>query len=640
MQYRKEIDGLRAIAVISVVFFHAELNYFSGGFIGVDIFFVISGYLITSILIKDISQEKFSFSYFYERRIRRIIPALFTVTIATLTIGHQLLRPDLFKDLSQSISALMLMSSNILFWKETGYFAAAADEKPLLHTWSLSVEEQFYIIFPVLMLFLWKRHRENSFFVLALIAASSLLLSEIGAVYFATANFFLLPGRIWELLTGSLVAIHLNRRPQPSNAWLASAGLLLVAISIFYFDEHTPFPSLYTVIPILGTCLIILFCSTNDTTGRLLSAPPVVAIGLMSYSIYLWHQPILAYSRVLSLEPPTLVVTATAVGLSFILGWLTWRFVEKPFRHHASQPPKRKQVFAVTGVLSLALFTVGAWGHLSRGAPERFSSTLQRQFSVAEDPGLLEYGCTTKTVTSINVCGFGDWTSNQHTALLIGNSHARMFIPELNKSFAQNNIRGIHSRYSFKSDDLALHNNSPESLDIWKQEIKSLAGQSDAIIVSMRWTQQITAQLNYFIEDSSQNSPELQKTIYDRLHDRLSWIASLGKPVVLVLPVPEAPINVPKQMLLQNKLPMIDFKRNSPKALHDQKNRKTQELLTEISKREKNVLLLDPGQDLCSKDECMIYINNFPAYYDDNHLTSVGSRTTAIRITQILQSFF
>ncbi|WP_303047726.1 acyltransferase family protein [Thalassospira sp. HF15] len=640
MQYRREIDGLRALAVISVILFHADLGPFDGGFVGVDIFFVISGYLITSIIIREETNNNFSYADFYQRRIRRILPALFTVSFTSFGFGYWFLRPDLFKDFSQSLASLSLFSSNILFWKETGYFAATAEEKPLLHTWSLSVEEQFYVIFPIFLIFLLRKNRNKSITFVFFIVISSLLLSELGSHFIPTANFFLLPGRIWELLSGSLIAFYCQNKKPSANYCLELIGTIIILMSLLLFDKNTRFPSIYTILPVFGTTLVLIFSNGSGFIGRLLSAKPVVAVGLISFSLYLWHQPIFAFLRVLSLEPLTPAVKLGAIFLSLLFGYLSWRFVEKPFRRKKEGTSATIRVFVIAVTVSAAMFAVGVWGHINQGAPNRFPEELQRQFAAAEDPGLNEYGCSLHTLGELKVCGFGDWERPEKTILLIGNSHARMFIPELHQKLTKYNIRGIHSRYSFKSDDLAMSDNRPEYVSDWKRDIRSLAEVSDTLVVSMRWTQGITAQLNYFDENGIQNSQEQQNAVYKMFKERLSWLSQIGKPVFLIMPVPESPVNVPKQMLLSARLPMLDVGSESPKDFYLLKNLKAIELLTNIQKEFTNVTLMDPSKDLCPLEDCNLYVSKLPAYYDDNHLTSVGARKTVNRLTEAILTKF
>ena len=275
MQYRREIDGIRALAVLPVILFHAGFSLFSGGYVGVDIFFVISGYLITGIVMSEIARGTFSIVNFYERRIRRILPALFLVLAVCTPVAYWILIPSDFKEFCQSLIAVATFSSNVFFWSQSGYFHGAAELKPLLHTWSLAVEEQFYVFFPVLLLVMWRWRKGWIVHVLLLISVCSLALAEWGALNKPIATFFLLPTRAWELLLGSLTAFYLSdeTRRQPTlaqNNILAGIGVLAVAYAVFCFDAKTTFPGLHALIPTLGTALMIIGARPDTWTGKLL----------------------------------------------------------------------------------------------------------------------------------------------------------------------------------------------------------------------------------------------------------------------------------------------------------------------------------------------------------------------------------
>jgi peptidoglycan/LPS O-acetylase OafA/YrhL len=374
MKYRSEIDGLRSIAVLPVILFHAGFAIFSGGFVGVDVFFVISGYLITLMIISERKKDEFSILNFYERRIRRIIPALFTVILSCLPFVWFWMMPFEIRDFSQSIVAVVFFASNILFWQESNYFEPESDQKPLLHTWSLAVEEQFYVFFPLLILIFWRLGRNNLFLLISAISMLSLLISEWGSKAFPSANFYLAPGRAWELLFGSLTAmIVINNKPNKSNL-LSALGLLMILFAIFIFDEDTPFPSFYTLIPVLGTCLIILFADNTTLVGRILSLRILVFLGLISYSAYLWHQPIFAFARIKSLGDPSILLMTCLSFLALFLAYLSWRFVEQPFRNKSLISSFK--VYSLFFFFSLVIVLIGLLGHSSNGFYEYKSKLL------------------------------------------------------------------------------------------------------------------------------------------------------------------------------------------------------------------------------------------------------------------------
>ncbi|HUP88519.1 MAG TPA: acyltransferase [Longimicrobiales bacterium] len=361
MRYRREIDGLRALAVLPVMLFHAGFPTFSGGFVGVDVFFVVSGYLITTIILADLERGAFSLIHFYERRARRILPVLFLVVIACIPPAWLWLPPSELTSFSKSIVAVPLFVSNFFFWKDGGYFQTAAELKPLLHTWSLAVEEQYYVFFPMFMLIAWRYGRRFVLWSLLIIALISLAAAELGAVWRPVANFFLLPTRAWELAVGALVAFHLAKSPLHSPTLklrqvLAILGFVLLLVSIFAYTDATPFPSVYGLLPTLGTALIILYASSETYVGRLLSVPILVGVGLISYSAYLWHQPILAFLRFF-VSAPSLTLRGLVLVLILGLSILSWRFVETPFRQKGRFT--RRFVFAGSATVSILLASFG-----------------------------------------------------------------------------------------------------------------------------------------------------------------------------------------------------------------------------------------------------------------------------------------
>lgn len=374
MQYRKEIDGLRALAVVPVILFHAGVQGFSGGFVGVDIFFVISGYLITSIIIAELETGDFTITSFYERRARRILPALFFVMLLCLPLAWWLLLPHELVAFGRSIIAVTVFASNILFWQESDYFATDSELIPLLHTWSLAVEEQYYLIFPILLLVCWKLGLRWVTAIIATIAAISLGLAEWGWRHDASGNFYLLPSRAWELMAGAGCALYLRYKPQP-NATLRQvfslSGLGLLLISLIWLDDTIPFPSLYAIPPVLGTALIILFAQQDTWTAKLLSLPLLAGIGLVSYSAYLWHQPMFAFARLYYADEPGLLIMLGLTGLAFVLAMISWRFVERPFRQR--QNYSRSQIFIMALVGSTAFIGVALTFILLEGAPARFA---------------------------------------------------------------------------------------------------------------------------------------------------------------------------------------------------------------------------------------------------------------------------
>ena len=373
MRYRTEIDGLRAIAVVSVILFHAGFEFFSGGFVGVDVFFVISGYLITTIILAEMQEGKFSLIQFYERRARRILPALFFVMAVCMPFAWMWLAPQDMKDFAQSLVAVTTFSSNILFGIEGGYFDTATELKPLLHTWSLAIEEQYYVFFPLFLMLTLKVGRRWTITTLVLIAGLSLALAQSSAINSPGGAFYSLPDRGWELLIGSFVAFYLSQKKQISgNQLLSFLGLTLIVYSIFFFNKHTPFPSLYTLVPTIGAALIILFTSSHAVVYHLLSQKLLVGIGLISYSAYLWHQPLFVFYRHAPIVETSRTGFILLILLTFFLSYLSWRFIESPFRNKSAIC--RKRIFAFALSTSAIFFMIGVSGYFKDGFTSRQSA--------------------------------------------------------------------------------------------------------------------------------------------------------------------------------------------------------------------------------------------------------------------------
>jgi peptidoglycan/LPS O-acetylase OafA/YrhL len=401
MKYQAEIDGLRAIAVISVIFFHAKVPFFSGGFVGVDVFLVISGYLITAILLAQMEQGTFSLLKFYERRARRILPVLFLVMFVSLGLAWLWLPPADMKDFAHSLVATSYFSSNILFWLESGYWDTASDLKPLLHTWTLAIEAQYYLFFPLFLLLLWRWQKRWIVGALIVTTAISFAGSQWAAYHLPGANFFLLPTRAWEIALGAVLAwiytysqqtINQIRAARWAREALSLAGLLLIGWAVVMFDETVPFPSAFALAPTLGTVLVIVAASPQTLVGRLLSTRLLVGIGLISYSAYLWHHPLLVFARHRSLSEPKGALVAALIMLSFGLAYLSWKYIEQPFRSSALIP--RKTLFIAWLVGSVVLIEVGVAGHLANGFAGRLAnqpsavSTLEPiQLNVGETMG-------------------------------------------------------------------------------------------------------------------------------------------------------------------------------------------------------------------------------------------------------------
>ena len=382
--YRREIDGLRAVAVLPVILFHAGVSAFKGGFVGVDVFFVISGYLITSLILEEMRVGKFTILGFYERRARRILPTLFLVMLICWPLALLLLYPLDMKTFSLSMSAVSVFASNVLFWKTAGYFAGASELKPLLHTWSLAVEEQYYLLFPPFLWLISKLDRRWLVVVVGALALASLLWAQSWCQIRTPFTFYMLPTRAWELAIGVLAAVYLSGSRQIAlpRAVVEPAGvigLLLIFYAVFAFDKHTPFPSLYALVPTLGTALLIVFAGERTMVGALLGTAPLVRVGLISYSAYLWHFPLFAFARYVEIAQPDSELSFVLLVLAFVslaLAYASWKYVEAPFRNRKKF--SRKQIFAFSGTGLVFFLALGLAGYFTDGFIERLEPAKQK----------------------------------------------------------------------------------------------------------------------------------------------------------------------------------------------------------------------------------------------------------------------
>ncbi|MDF0490643.1 acyltransferase family protein [Sphingomonas sp. H39-1-10] len=381
---RRDIDGLRAFAIVPVLLFHAGLGL-PGGFVGVDIFFVISGYLISSVLFRAAAARRFSILDFYDRRIRRIFPALFVVLAATTLAALVILLPSELYAYGWSLLWAVLFSSNIWFWKTTNYFGDPNIDLPLLHAWSLAVEEQFYIVWPLVVLALAKLRRRTALAVVLGALVASLLLSQWLTVKSPTSAFYLLASRSWELLVGAILVLLPPPPPghQRALATAGIAGLALIAYAVVFFHETMLFPGFAALMPCLGAALLLYAGQADGPATRLLTWSPLVGIGLISYSLYLWHWPLLSLSQLALGHTLSAAEAAVALAASLLLAILSWRYVERPFRSVHDRDAAEQRRTAAAGIAAIAVFA-GAAGILlaAQGLPQRLSP-LARQYDMA-----------------------------------------------------------------------------------------------------------------------------------------------------------------------------------------------------------------------------------------------------------------
>lgn len=424
MEYRRDIDGLRAVAVVPVILFHAGLPGFGGGYLGVDAFFVISGYLITGILLDAHARGGISIRDFYERRARRILPALFLVMAFCMIAGWFWLYPRLYASFFESLGLTAVFMSNLHFMTETGYFADQADVRPLLHTWSLAVEEQFYLVYPLIVVAVLRWWPRGLTVVVAALALASLGFAIWARDAYPDQTFFFPVSRAWELLAGALAVRHAPLRPRPG--W-ASIGLALILVSLVGGGTVQAFPTPWAFVVVAGTVLVLRYGQAGaGAGGRVLALRGFVGVGLVSYGAYLWHQPLMAFAKLRLLEPPPAALMVALALLSVVLGALTWRFVENPVRRRTFRPlASRRGLFISAAVATLLFFLVGLAGFVKDGFPGRVSTQV-RAASAARIENPWRPGCErgrlrATPVHPIPECGTLQADRN---VILIGDSHA------------------------------------------------------------------------------------------------------------------------------------------------------------------------------------------------------------------------
>jgi len=626
VKYRNEIDGLRAVAVLAVIFFHAGFPFFSGGFVGVDVFFVISGYLITTIIHDEITSHSFSIVRFYERRMRRILPALFLVLLMCVLPAWIFLIPDQFKDFSKSLVAVNLFASNALFWQESNYFAPAAELKPLLHTWSLAVEEQFYVIFPLILL-LCRNFRDV--FLLILIGSLSLvslIVSDYGAAHFPTANFYLPFGRAWELGAGAMLVLALPRTarfsPCVSQA-LSVIGFVMILYAVIFFDRGATVPGFGALVPVVGTVLIIAFSTQNTWVGQLLGWRPLVSIGLISYSAYLWHHPIFAFYKINALGQTDYGTYLLLIAATLVCAYFSWKYVETPFRRRQSY--SRQQIFALAACCSVIFIGFGTLGYIQKGMPSRYSdrqNALLKFQSYDIDKAYRRGSCflwegdVYKAIGEQCFSGKG----SAHHILLWGDSHAAALSFGLREI---SNASQLTAATCFPSINVQAGYSHCQAFNRFSlQKIADL--KPEWVVLFDNWRPHKLA-----LGDTAFVS-SLKATIKQILD------ASPASHIAVVGGVPQWYPSLPEVMVrrgveLQNEAFVASSRYSSV--------RETDQLLRQLSSQSgvKFISLLDK---FCQQGQCLSSVqdsgNTEPLVWDYGHLTKNGSRAAARYVVETL----
>ena len=605
--HRRDIDGLRAIAILPVLLFHAHVPGFAGGYVGVDIFFVISGYLITGILAREVDQGRFSLTQFYARRFRRIMPALALTILTVLAAAAWLYLPGDLESVPKSALAAIFFASNLWFFTDTGYFAGGADVKPLLHTWSLAVEEQFYIGFPLLLMLVarFAPHWRNR--LIWTIALASLALCVAMRRDMSGFAFYLPPTRAWELLAGALLALGAVPpvRPGLLREMLGWGGIAAIALAVGGYSPQTPFPGIAALLPVTGAALLI-HCAPGGSAGRLLGLPPLVGIGLISYSLYLWHWPLIVlteYATDMALAGTARIAVILA---AFALAILSWRFVERPFRDGRRFPAARIFTLTATAMgllaaLSLALLAAGPW-------PSRFSAESLRMAAGKQDFSPDRLRCHDTAMRAATPCILG--AKARPDALLWGDSHGVELAYALSLQ-ARREDRALIERTS---------SSCPPVLDYETADPRcAIANRAtfDAIRADPAIRQ---VYLAAFWANGRFDDP----AFVARLDRTIAAIRSLGREIVVIGPVPPQPFDVPRRLAHLARAGQPLDGQGTTRADVEARTVQLRALFARWAGR--GVRVIDPVAALCGSGRCALERDGRPLYFDSHHLSVAGAR--------------
>lgn len=617
MGFRKDIEGLRALAVLLVLFYHAGFDQIRGGFIGVDVFFVISGFLITSLIRKEIRAGYFSFWGFYSRRVKRIFPLLAGVTLATWCAGIFILAPEDLSYLSKSVVAAVLSVSNIFFAINTsGYFAQSSEQLPLVHTWSLSVEEQFYVVLPILLVV---SHKFLSYgtraglFVVAFVA--SLAYSVYAAEFDQVNAYYQLPSRAFELMVGAGLALCWDRLKVPgkiASEIMSVAGLLVVTVFALTVDKQSHFPGLTALMPCMAVALVIYSGKAKEggAIRALLSSPGPVFVGRISYSLYLWHWPIVAFLHYRGLELTTAVSWAV-IAASFALSIFSYQLIEHPFRRikNWSAPATIARLYAGPGLalVCLALFAVQ-----TGGMKWRLDDELQREFSEANSPGAVYRKCfNSYSLERDGLCSLGA-SDKPVTGIFLGDSmagHYMSFMDELAKDAGIQLVATASSGlppFPVKSHPQFGDQRTKDRLDYNSGRIEFASGFTN-VFIAVSW---------------ANGYPYLAETEAELFESIEKYIKS-GANVYLVA----RPNNTAKEIF--NKVKDRRVKGENISSFYSERDLKTNYYLDVVKRQIPQVRVIDPNLALCESDRCAMSFRGRMAYFDHAHLTDYGSRELA-----------
>lgn len=635
--YRPQIDGLRAIAVLAVVIFHAFPLLVPGGFVGVDVFFVISGFLITRIIHQEVAADKFSIKNFYLRRIKRILPAYIVVSLTVLIVASLLLVPDDYTYFTTSLAASWAFASNIFFsLLSGGYFSQRTETFPLLHTWSLSVEEQFYFIFPLILYLIRKVLWQHLFVTLVVLFFIFLGLSEYGSR--TASGFYLLQYRAHELLLGALTHFVMLRHGRAAwmgtvAKWAPIPGLILTAYALFVFSGKTPFPGLNTLVPCLGAALILLASNVDAGPNRLLSASPMVFVGKISYSFYLWHWPIFAFMRVYEI-PFTALNGIAAIMLSALLAYVSWRFVENPVRR---MKLGFNSAFAFLYLLPAIVFIgVGAVSYKTKGLPARFPTDVRALMNTYGAERELSRTCSIRNEDEaaidlnqlLSSCRFGAKGDAFPEILLFGDSHASHFKPFVNELALDAGLSAVyHVQGNCNSIDLegsALPGTSNPSCRKRNDQLYELSDKFKYVVLASNWRYSgkedvFEKQLEFALQRLARSNARVvlfkDNAGVDRDLSRCVLNVKLGR-----LPA-DTNCHLPSDEV---------------RALQGGMD----QVIDRVAARHANVIVVEPKKLMCDERECLTHADNVAYYRDSNHLNEAAAVALGQRYSKVLANPF
>ncbi|WP_296248243.1 acyltransferase family protein [Pseudomonas sp. UBA4194] len=623
LAYRRDIDGLRALAVIAVVLFHFGVPGFSGGFVGVDIFFVISGYLITSIIWRERQAGRFRFVDFWERRARRILPALVVMMSACLVVGWFLLVPRDYEELGRSARYQAMFIANVLFARQDGYFDIDSELKPLLHTWSLAVEEQFYIVLPLLLAVLGRYLRSWRLALLG-VALMSFALSVWQVQHASAQAFFLLPARAWELLAGSLLALApATRRPVADGVrqTVAAVGLGALLLAIIGYDWQTAFPGVAALLPVGGTVAIIWANAGQRTwIARLLGLPPLVAVGLISYSWYLWHWPVHVFANYAAVDGLQPLENAGLILFSLGLGYLSWRWVETPLRRKRWLAQPRRMLAAAV----LAMLLVGGAGQAlrsSEGWPSRLPEQALRYAQASQwRAGQRDCMFDKHSAADQWVCHFGTSNAADTPPLVWGDSHAAALAPALRllgersgKALDLASSAGCAPVAGLERDALCRQFN---------QNVRALLERDpnrDVVLVA-RWSLYLYGD-EHGDMTYRMSGPDAPGQLAAALGREVKALRARGSRVWLVEEVPLQRVNAPYRLSRLAMLHRPTTGVGRPLVEHQQRQAFVHALFADLSAGDPSVRVLRPATLFCADGvTCVAEAAGRSLYMDDNHL--------------------